>query len=87
MTTDGGFAVEELGRAGDWHPRWCRHRHDGQPHQSVRFHVAGRQVWATADDHWHTRIHRAGAGRMDGDAARYLAAVVEYLTEPAGTVG
>ncbi len=80
MAGHGGFSVEELGRRADWHPGWCHRRHSpDQPHESVRFHVAGRQVWASADSGWLARVHRTGAGPLGGDDGRYLAAVVEYL--------
>ncbi len=86
MSANGGLAVEELGRRSDWHPGWCHRRHsEGQPHESVRFHVAGRQVWASADCGWQVDVHRTGSGRLGGDDARYLAAIVQYLSEPART--
>ncbi len=83
MAANGGL-VEEVGRRSAWHAGWWhrRHRRD-QRHESVRFHVAGRQVWASADCGWQVDVHRTGPGRPGGDDARYLAAIVQYLSEPA----
>ncbi len=84
MAGHGGFATEELGRPGDWHPRWCRRPHDG-PHRSETFHAGPRTVYATADSGWGAvTVHRAGDGPLDRDEGLYLAAVIEYLSDPAG---
>jgi hypothetical protein len=84
MAGHGGFPVEELGRPGDWHPRWCRRPHDGE-HRSDTFRVDGRTLYATASPDWaRVDVHQAGGGPLTAAQALYLRRAVEYLSDPAG---
>lgn len=74
------FPVEELGRAADVHPAWCRLRHDDGIHRSRTLDLAGLQVWATADASWRVEVHEAGTGALDGG---YLKQIYAYLQDPA----
>ncbi len=79
-----GVLVEDVGTYVC--PRWCRRLHSvGGAHRSETFTVGPTEVYMTANADWtDVQVHRAGEGPLTTDDGLYLAAVVQYLSDPAG---
>ncbi len=87
------LAVEDLGRAADWHPPLCVGWHDGDEHRTRRIVTGTRTIWAVYDLDWRPTVHIEG-DRVDGRRVSmlpgelpWLTAVRALLEDPAGTAG